>query len=284
MAPRNKLHWRTNLMTHDGSSANNLKQKRLSSRLNAKLDSNLFAYAVTAGAAGVAMMAMTQGAEAKVVATPAHIVIPTNGTIIDFDINGDGQTDFGLQAFGSSAKPRTKSCSNDCSFGSDLLVVPTQTGNEVVDAGTTSYYGEECAADLAAGKTIGPVRPFATGREAMFAHLGTIFGFNTSRCPWQGNHPPAAFLGVKFLDLSGRVHYGWVRVSVTDSVHATITGYAYETVPNKALTAGATDSPTALLSDPELDSQRVHEHASLAMLALGAPGLAAWRKRDEEKN
>jgi hypothetical protein len=70
---------------------------------------------------------MTQAAEAKVVATPAHIVIPTNGDLINFDINGDGQNDFGLQAFGSGS-PRHKSCSQDCSFGSGLYVVPALAG------------------------------------------------------------------------------------------------------------------------------------------------------------
>jgi hypothetical protein len=268
-------------MAPQKSSIKNLNQ-RLLSRLNAKLDTNLFAYAITAGAAGVAAMSMTQAAEAKIVATPAHIVIPTNGDLVNFDINGDGQNDFGLQAFGSSARVRHQSCSQDCSFGSDLYVVPAQTGNEAVDNGTTSYYGDDCAADLAGGKKIGPMSPFASGREAMFAHLGTIFGFNNSACPWKGNHPPAAFLGVKFLDLSGRLHYGWVRVSVSDSVHATITGYAYETVPNTPITAGAADSAIAQLSDPGLVSPNAHPHPSLAMLAVGAPGLAAWRKEDDE--
>jgi hypothetical protein len=118
----------------------------------------------------------------------------------------------------------------------------------------------------------------------MFAHLATIFGFNQSDCPWKGNHPPAAFLGVKFLDLSRNLHYGWVRVSVTDSLHVTITGYGYETEANTPITAGATDNPTAQLAAPALVAPKGHEHASLAMLAVGAPGLVAWCKQGEDES
>ncbi len=67
-------------------------------RLTSKLDKNLVTYALAAGTAGVGMMALSQGAEAKVVASSAHIVVPVNGGLIQFDVNGDGIPDFGLSA------------------------------------------------------------------------------------------------------------------------------------------------------------------------------------------
>jgi hypothetical protein len=46
--------------------------------------------------------------------------------------------------------------------------------------------------------------------------------------------------------ISGKVHFGWARVTVTTSgktFTATRTGYAYETIPNKSIIAGKTKGP-----------------------------------------
>jgi hypothetical protein len=58
----------------------------------------------------------------------------------------------------------------------------------------------------------------------------------------------------------------------------TITGYAYETIPNKPILAG-TAGKTSVEAQVE---DNVHNPGgpSLGMLALGAEGLALWR-RDE---
>ena len=53
-----------------------------------------------------------------------------------------------------------------------------------------------------------------------------------------------------------------------------LSGYAYETVPGKAIPAGKT-----LGTDPLSDVER--PEATLGALALGSAGLVAWR-RDEE--
>ena len=50
------------------------------------------------------------------------------------------------------------------------------------------------------------------------------------------------YLGMKFT-INGKVHYGWARLSVTNlkdkfRITATLTGYAYETIPNKPIKAG----------------------------------------------
>ena len=49
------------------------------------------------------------------------------------------------------------------------------------------------------------------------------------------------YLRLKFM-VDGKVHYGWARLSVAldqrwqyDEVSGTLTGYAHETVPNKAI-------------------------------------------------
>jgi hypothetical protein len=65
-------------------------------------------------------------------------------------------------------------------------------------------------------------------------------------------------------------------------INATLTGYAYETIPNKPIIAGKTEGPydgtaeAPNASVPEPSS----EHAMLGMLALGEPGLSIWRREE----
>jgi len=54
------------------------------------------------------------------------------------------------------------------------------------------------------------------------------------------------YLGLEFK-IHGKIRYGWARLSVTGSFEqfkATLTGYAYETVPNKIIVAGRTSANT----------------------------------------
>jgi hypothetical protein len=59
-------------------------------------------------------------------------------------------------------------------------------------------------------------------------------------------------------------------------------GYAYETIPNKPIIAGATHGPDY---DAQPASESIETHtpapATLGMLALGAPGLSIWRREEE---
>jgi hypothetical protein len=84
--------------------------------------------------------------------------------------------------------------------------------------------------------------------------------------------------------LNGRLHYGWARVTTVKAsacnggpaVSATLTGFAYETIPGKSLKAGQTKKsddtsigePNASLTTP------TPEPATLGALAMGAPALS----------
>jgi len=64
------------------------------SQLSEPLHKLLSAYALAASAAGVGALALTQPAQAKIVYTPAHIVIGNGGVhYFQLDINHDGVTD-----------------------------------------------------------------------------------------------------------------------------------------------------------------------------------------------
>ncbi len=89
---------------------------------------------------------------------------------------------------------------------------------------------------------------------------------------------------LKFF-INGKVHFGWARVTVTmggKSFTAILTGYAYETIPNKSIIAGKTKGP-----DDEAGAEQISQASTptpqaptLGLLALGSPGLSIWRRKE----
>ncbi|HPA16936.1 MAG TPA: PEP-CTERM sorting domain-containing protein [Verrucomicrobiae bacterium] len=87
----------------------------------------------------------------------------------------------------------------------------------------------------------------------------------------------AGFLGVGFNIANGSVtnlHYGWIRVGIETNgsgqpVAMTIYDWAWETAPDTQIVAGVIPEPSTA--------------AGLALLATGAAGLAAWRRRKPPK-
>lgn len=86
-------------------------------------------------------------------------------------------------------------------------------------------------------------------RSSQFSDLG----------PWAGKGKGARdrYLGLKFV-VHGKVHYGWARLSVRlghdrqlEDVSGTLTGYAYETVPNKPIIAGKTTGADVIMFQPD---------------------------------
>jgi hypothetical protein len=257
-----------------------------------RLEKELRIYAMAAAAAGVGMMALTQTAEAKVIATKANIAVPINGGLIQFDINGDGIPDFGLSAVagGSSGsggfRQKGKPPLGGVSVG-HLWAVPAQSANEICALGGSPF--RPYAAALPGNIQIGAGRHFDKGELLMAGIIVTGCGGSSQAYgSWKGTHPSHVYMGVKFTDADGALHYGWVRISVTESLithfNATIDGYGYETVPNKPIKTGAISGPVAEAMLPKASDQLALEApkaASLGMLALGSSGLTAWRREEE---
>ena len=93
------------------------------------------------------------------------------------------------------------------------------------------------------------------------------------------------YIGLKFI-INGKVHYGWARLNVklvikteTAVINATLTGYAYETIPNKPIIAGKTHgADDAEPPTPAALTTRTPKPATLGVLAMGWPGLSIWRR------
>jgi len=235
------------------------------SRLSESAQHQLNSYALAAGAAGVGFLALAQPAEARIVFTPAHVKIVQNGGLFTFDLNHDGIPDFGL----SNQYVST-------SFGFALL--NARQANPANQIWQISSQGRKCAAALKAGTKIGPNKNFQQDPKKGLAMAfdefeGTTYG------PWL--RLKQAYLGLKFV-IKGKVHFGWARVNLTATgrlvINATLTGYAYETTPGKPIIAGKTNGSDEVASIGQLNP--ASQPASLGLLARGATGLVAWRRRE----
>jgi hypothetical protein len=129
------------------------------------------------------------------------------------------------------------------------------------------------ASALEAGAKIGPLGPFAhrIGFATYMAGWTDSSGNIRSTGPWKNTDD--RYLGFKFL-INGKYHFGWARLSVHLNTML-LTGYAYETVANKPITAG---QETGSEDASSIAPTKSHVSPTLAHLALGVTGLAAWRK------
>jgi hypothetical protein len=90
------------------------------------------------------------------------------------------------------------------------------------------------------------------------------------------------YLGIRF-QIKGKSHYGWARLNLAESrsrFTVVLTGYAYETIPNKAIIAGKTKGSEDVEESNAIPTVPTPEPATLGMLALGAPGLSVWRREE----
>jgi hypothetical protein len=233
----------------------------------------LNAYALSASAAGVTLLALSQPSAAKIVYTPTHQVIRTNHNyplalnhkLADFNIINTNCT------YGSRCNSSTYA----------RLEVGAASwpwsGNAVESTGGNQYQ----AAALKAGARISGARRFIRGASMASQFVG--LGVSHTRTLGRWVNVSDRYLGLKFK-INGNFHYGWARLNVKVlrgqfKITAILTGYAYETIPNKAIIAGATEGPDDE-AQPAPAGIKTHtpEPATLGMLALGAPGLAIWRR------
>ena len=235
-------------------------------------------YSLAAAVASVSMLALAEPASGEVVITRKTIHIPVashlapHPTKVSMANNGVDNFSFVL-------------ASNSFAGGLRSFQAFGATPTDGVIAGGT-YFAEALA--LTRGAKIGPAANFFSGPAIdLLEGTNSSHGSFYSRGYWKGNLENR-YLGVRF-QLNGQTHYGWVRLTVTSNVklnkptlEATITAYAYETVPNKPILAGTAksaaateDKPTAKLQAPR--NPQDNRGPSLGMLAGGAEALPMWR-------
>ena len=197
---------------------------RTPSPLSESLHQQLNLYALAASAAGVGMLALAQRAEAKIIYTRTHMVI-AGAEQYYLDLSHDKITDFTIVNFWTTV------CPDSC--GQWLYLKPAAGNSEI---GSVTSNGWHFAAAMKKGSVIGPKGRFLAGTGYLAAAFSTL----PSVGPWR--NVTNRYLGLKFA-IKGKTHYGWARLNVTGgfgTIVATLTGYAYETIPNKCIIAGKT--------------------------------------------
>jgi hypothetical protein len=236
-------------------------------------------YALVASAAGVSLLVLAQPAEARIVYTRAHHIIGHLGTY-NLDLNHDGSTDVRIFETNHSTSEAGQITRLIAAPGASNLVKGYPLWNSL---GTRIPY----ASAVRPGQKIGGSRTrFGYGTAQPMAAAATVAGGPAYSFAAWGNLPliPYRYLGVKF-QIHGKTHYGWARMIVKVSgveITATLTGYAYETVPNKTIVAGKkSDSEDSAEISRELTSRNTNAApAGLGRLAQGAAGLPAWRRKN----
>jgi hypothetical protein len=244
---------------------------RKTANLSPSLNQRLSAYALAAGAAGVSALALAQPAEAKIVYTHADQVLRFRGPGVDIDLNHDGINDFKLQS---------------------IWVYANTRGMLALSLGSNRVFGKVSAgypaSRLRAGCRIGPQQDkFQKGgffeslshsRRVGPAKALYISRVSESSRGWlTGEH---GYLGLQFL-IKGKTHYGWARIVHDQATSWRLTGYAYETVPNRPIIAGATKGGVEESQPADVSFKtNAPKPATIGMLALGAPGLSIWKRDD----
>jgi hypothetical protein len=219
------------------------------SSLSPALAKRLFAYATVAGAG---MATCASSAQSEVVYTPVQKYVDQDFFV---DLNHDGINDFHIHSYYLSGYAY-------------LQVIPVFHLNKIaaVHKGCLSEFG---AAPLREGAVIGSALAFAVNATCM-AEKNFSSGQYTG--PWLGLKD--RYLGFEFY-IEGQKHFGWARMTIDlfgfDHI-GRILGYAYETIPGKAIIAGDEGNST------EAD----YSSTTLGTLALGAPGLKVWRREEAQ--
>jgi hypothetical protein len=245
------------------------RPRKTSLNLSPSTHQKLNMYALTAGAAGVSVLALASPADARIVYTPAHEVIVGPHGEYGLDLNNDGVVDFRII---NATQVTTDTAITD-------LVVRDAQGNAV--AGTyVQELGAFSAHVFKAGSEIGPFLNFRNGN----ARLATYYsggGGQSAHGNWV--NVTNGYLALEFR-IDGRAHYGWARITVKLAHQgyryaAELTGYAYETQPETPITAGKMSGPEDEEDKPQAQST-APAPATLGALAMGAPALSIWRREE----
>ena len=227
------------------------RPRRAASKLPESIHHQLNMYALAAGAAGVGMLALAQPAQARIIYTPADVTIGHGGVgQYNLDLDHDGITEF-IVANGYS-----------CDYGCYYYLTVEPMGRNAVNV-TGSLHLDPA---LHPGTRIGPHRSFTDYFKGVM-----VSAFYSTGRHFLGGHwinVRNRYLALR-INVGGEIHYGWARFNVKVSrgvmldITARLTGYAYETIPNKPIIAGKTKGPDVVTAQPETVP------GSLGRLALG---------------
>ncbi len=213
-------------------------------------DAKLAAYTL----AGAAVLAVPGTAKADIIYTPDVDVMVTQPGSFAFNLSGPSSADITISAdLGPSISGPPPDFANN-------IRAATSSGAQVV----MSSVDTSDVAALAFGTLIDPTVSTNWGTG------GKMIGYDNGAMLLDGFWPSdgsSAYLGFYFV-ASGTPFAGWADIATTANTNTSsfeVLSYAYQNTPNTAIAAG--------------DFGQAPEPSSMALIALGAAGLIALRRR-----
>jgi len=222
--------------------------------LNEVLERRMLLYVLAAGAA----LAGTPASQAKVVFTASNAIVDAPHDTLNIDLDNDGQTDVVLTA--------SYVYTDGLSYQS--IMATAHNGNAVITSAKRPF---PFALALTKGTPIG------SSDASKFFRQGAL-----ERGPFQVQNMGYflnmrnRYLGVRFL-INGQTHFGWIGFRHVKGgkglyAEALLGGWAYETIPDKAIKAG--DEGTQ-----DTDSLEYRKPTSLQLLAMGHTAVGDRQRR-----
>jgi hypothetical protein len=253
-------------------------RRRAASNVSESAQQHLSTYAPAAVVAVLILLALTEPSEARIVYTPTNVQVDNP---YNLDLNHDGITDFTLQ---QNHTQRGGFCGE--SLWDSLVETPAQGNSVAVASGFPAALRQ--GVEIGPGRTFGSNPDMETVERIYFLFYHHCLKGERMFGPWL--NVSNRYLGLEF-QIKGKTHYGWARLSVQVGyvyINATLTGYAYETIPNKSIIAGQTKGaadewdeesfvPSASLSSPISNTP---QPTSFGMFALGAQIVPLWRRKE----
>jgi hypothetical protein len=205
--------------------------------------------------------------------TPANVEL--SGRPFPLDLNHDGKVDFFLWHYFLHTSTRGQAllaCHAPVSNGSRTVCVSSVSSIATNALNAIRMTDQGFGAVLRRGAKIQHGDRFRNKRAVDMGGVKFDFSSHTFWSgPWmnEGKGVKNRYLGIRF-QIGRNFHFGWARITVATqgkNFTATLTGYAYETIPGKTILAGQTKGS---------DVNTVNA-ASLGHLAAGASAIPAWR-------
>jgi hypothetical protein len=230
------------MLSSDFSEANLNKSKRNHSP---QLDKKIAAYAIAGAAALVA-----PAAHASIILTTVNTTV--NGTdagaFYNLNLSGPSSDDITLEAITNA----------------NGIIATDNDASATANGATAILMNGFFPSALNSGDAIGAAST-TWGTGGKLADTNSKLGAGGN---WPtGNNP--AYLGFSFEDVSSNTYYGWAQIIASSdgsSSSFTLLDYAYQSTANTTIDAGDTGA-------------NVPEPSTLALMGLGAIGLAALRRR-----